>query len=320
MSNPFTITSEQREVFFDKGYMALENAVPAQLLEHWQGLAKRLEEEAIAAHRESRHLHGACVIEDPVGPRVMRFDDILGIDGEACLDLLACPAMIAVARELSGCGTVPLQLDVLYKQQHPHPVIKWHQGAPHPRGYPYLNVGVYLDDAPAGDGCLRYVPGTQHELVDIEGLSKEHGWEVPGVVELPAKAGDILIQDMMILHGSQPKRSPGVRRTIYVELRPYEGIIETGEQSEAWGRLRQQWMSLVLQRSALGSWPEEWLGDYPAPEVSEEETIRRIIEEREPPTPAVWGVFPVETEDYPVPADMKDWGSNCPQEGAQAGA
>ena len=36
--------------------------------------------------------------------------------------------------------------------------------------------------------------------------------------------------------------------------------------------------------------------------------LEAIIEEREPPTPAVWGVHPIETEDYPVPADMKDWG------------
>lgn len=127
----------------------------------------------------------------------MRHDDILAIDHEACLSLLACPAMIEVARSLSGRGSVPLQLDILYKQQHPHPVIKWHQGAPHSRAYPYLNVGIYLDDAPAGDGCVRYVPGSQHRLHEIDRISAEHGWEVPGAIEQPAKAGDILVQDMM---------------------------------------------------------------------------------------------------------------------------
>jgi hypothetical protein len=199
-------------------------------------------------------------------------------------------------------------MDILYKHQHPHPVIKWHQGAPHPRGYPYLNVGIYLDDAPAGDGCLRYVSGTQHDLVDIGKISAEHGWEIPGVVELPAKAGDILIQDMMILHGSQPKRSDGVHRTVYVELRPFEGILESGEQSEAWGRLRQQWMNLVLEKSEAGAWPEDWKTDLPPIDRPKEEIVRAIIDEREPPTPAVYGIHPVETADYPVPSDMKDWG------------
>ncbi|MEJ2043261.1 MAG: hypothetical protein P8X74_02070 [Reinekea sp.] len=43
---------------------------------------------------------------------------------------------------------------------------------------------------------------------------------MPGVVELAAQAGDILVQDMMILYGSQPKRSEGIRRTIYIDLNP----------------------------------------------------------------------------------------------------
>lgn len=303
----YAITDEQQGSFAQKGYLLLENAVPKELLSYWQELAGRLETEATEARAQGKEIHGVCVVEDPVGPRVMRYDDILAVDSEASLKLLACPAMVAVARDLSGRGTVPLQMDILYKQQHPHPVIKWHQGAPHPRGYPYLNVGIYLDDAPAGDGCLRYVSGTQHALVDIENLSQEYGWEIPGVVEQPARAGDILIQDMMILHGSQPKRSPGVRRTIYVELRPWDGIIETGDQSERWAALRQKWMGLVLQNCEAGAWPEEWLTDYATTDESKEEIIRAIVEECEPPTPAVWGVHPIETEEYPVPSDMRDW-------------
>ena len=32
------------------------------------------------------------------------------------------------------------------------------------------------------------------------------------------------------------------------------------------------------------------------------------VDEREAPTPAIWAVHPIETEGYPIPADMKDWG------------
>jgi len=41
-------------------------------------------------------------------------------------------------------------------------------------------------------------------LQDICLLSQAHGRDIPGTVEQPAKAGDILIQDMMILHDSPP--------------------------------------------------------------------------------------------------------------------
>lgn len=300
----FETSSGQRRQLLDEGFVLLPGALPAALLDRWRQLAARLERAALKAHARGESLHGACVVADPVGPRLMRYDDVLGVDGDAVLDLLACPAMMAVARELCGRGVVPMQLDILYKHQHPHPVIKWHQGAPHPRGFPYLNVGIYLDDAGPGDGCLRYVPGTQRELQDICALSAEHGWAIPGVVEQPARAGDILVQDMMILHGSPPKRSPGVRRTVYVELRPAAGIDESGAQSARWKALRKRWMEMVVRRANAADFPAEWRADLPAGSEPDEATIAEILSAWEPPIPAVWCPRDVQGPDYPVPADL----------------
>jgi len=302
----FHIEDAQRHQLLEDGYVSLPDALPRTLLSRWQELASSLEEQALAAHARGDSQHGACVVEDPVGPRLTRQDDILGVDPDAVLDLLACPAMLAVAREFSGRGTVPLQLDILYKHQHPHPVILWHQGATHPRGYPYLNVGIYLDDAGAGDGCLRYVPGSQHELHDIATLSSTHGWEIPGVVEQPAAAGDVLVQDMMVLHGSAPKRTPGVRRTIYVELRPVAGIVESGAQSEFWAELRSRWMAMVVRRGGDKAWPDAWRADLPGGLSSDEVEAAAIVEHWEPPIPAVYGLQGEPRADYPVPADLRE--------------
>lgn len=300
----YETTSQHRQQLLSDGFVLLPGALPEGLLARWRRLAERLEFDAIEAHNRSESLHGACVIEDPVGPRLIRFDDVLAVDPDAVLDLLACPAMMAVAREMGGRGAVSLQFDILFKHQHPHPVIKWHQGALHPRGYPYLNVGIYLDDANAGDGCLRYVPGTQHELQDICKLSKAYGWHIPGTVEQPAKAGDIMVQDMMILHGSGPKRSSGVRRTVYVEIRPTAGIVESKVQSEQWMELRKRWMGLVVRRAGSSDWPEAWRDDLPSDLGSDEEEIAAILDWHEPPIPAVYCHETIETADYPIPSDL----------------
>ncbi len=242
-------------------------------------------------------------MESSGGPMLMRYDDVLGKDANAVLDLLASPAMMAVAREMCGPGVVPLQLDILYKHSHPSSTIRWHQGAPHPRGYPYLNVGIYLDDS--DDGCLRYVPGTQHELQNICELSEKHCWEIDGVVEQPAKAGDILVQDMMILHASPPKRSLGVRRTIYVELRPADGVRESKAQSGQWLELRRRWMGIVARRAGENEFPDAWRAELPSGLRTDEEEILAILSHWEPPIPAVYCHYSVETEDYPVPSDMR---------------
>ncbi len=304
-SQSFTISDEQQAQLLGDGYTLLPTALPDALLSRWQTLAERLEHEALAAYHNGDQMHGACVIEDPVGPRVMRVDDVLGTDPDAVLELLACPAMLAVARDLCGRGAIPLQLDILYKHQHPHPVILWHQGAPHPRGFPYLNIGIYLDDANEGDGCLKYVPNTQHDMQDIAGLSRQHGWDIPGVIEQPAQAGDILIQDMMILHGSAPKHSDGVRRTIYVEIRPMDGVRESESQSEQWIELRRRWMGLVLAHADTGNWPDQWRDDYPQGEENAQALADQVIQEREPPIPAVYSIESIETAGYPVPESLK---------------
>jgi hypothetical protein len=305
----FETTPEQRQQLSKEGFSLLPGALPFDLLTRWQRIAKRLEMEALDAHARNESRHGACVIEDPAGPRLIRQDDILGEHIDAVLDLLACPAMMAIAREMCGRGVVPLQADILYKHQHPHPVIKWHQGAPHPRGYPYLNVGIYLDDANANDGCLRYVPGTQDAIQDICEMSRAGGWEIPGVVEQPARAGDILVQDMMVLHGSPPKRSSGVRRTIYVELRPSSGIVESEAQSEEWKKLRERWMGLVVRRADAVDWPEAWQNDLPHNLGSDENEIAAILSHWNPPIPAVYCPHEiphdVETDVYPIPADLR---------------
>lgn len=297
-------TSEQREKLVTDGFVLMPGALPSELLKRMRDLAERLEKDALKAYRNGEYLHGACVIEDPVGPRLLRYDDILGVDGDAVLDLLACPAMLAIAGEICDPPAVPLQVDILFKHQHPHPVIGWHQGAPHPRGYPYLNVGIYLDDADVGDGCVRFLPRSQYELVDICALSEAHGWDIPGVVEQPAKAGDILIQDMMVLHGSEPKRNPGVRRTIYVEFRPAAGIEESGKQSDDWKNLRKRWLGLVLRRAENSGYLKGWNNKLPTDLKSDEEEITQIMNLREPPIPSVYCSRSIETENYPIPSDL----------------
>ena len=301
----YETTIVQREQLAAHGFTLLPSALPPDLLARWRRLADRLEEHALSAYQESASVAHACVVDDPTGPRLVRFDDVLGMDGPAVLDLLSCPAMMAIARELCGRGAVPLQVDILFKHQHPHSTILWHQGAPHARSHPYLNIGIYLDDADAGDGCVKYVPATQHELQDICMLSEEYGWNIPGSVECPARAGDILVQDMMVLHGSGPKRSPGVRRTIYVEMRPSGAITEDGAQSERWAELRRRWMGMVVRRALSADWPSDWQQDLPLELGSDAEEIADILALSEPPIPSVYCHFAVETADYPIPADLR---------------
>jgi len=301
---PWTIPQRDADKLLTDGFMRIEQGLPPELLRRWRDLTDRLEAEAVAEYRQDGRAGKACVVERGGVPRAYRIDDIIEHDAEAVLDLLACPAVMAVATQLSGPGTVPLNVDVVYKHPYPYPHIIWHQGAAHPRTHPYLNVGVYLDDADAGDGCLKYLPGTQHALLDIGALEVAHGWNPPGAVEFPAKAGDILVQDMMVLHCSEPKRTPGARRTVYIEFRPAESVRQQGSQSAAWVDFRERWMALVLDRAdpacrPASGWPE--IADLQSVEAE----VAAMQAAWEPPVPAHYATFPTRHPDYPTPADLR---------------
>lgn len=293
-------------LFKEQGYLLTGITLPENHLQQFRQIAEAIEKEALEAYAKDEPLHGACVLEDPVGPRLMRYDDLFLNYAEKLNQMLAHPELLQLMKDLCGSQVVPLQADILYKHQHPHPVVKWHQGAPSNHDSHYLNIGIYLDNADLDDGCLRYVPGTQHELQDIAGVEREHGWNPPGVIQVPARAGDIILQEMMVLHGSEPKRSPGARRTIYVEARPYEAVRADEAQDLHWLDLRRFWMAEILKHDTAGVFTEEEKAFYnKGYDMSLDELLKEIHEHHCPPIPAVYNYFPVENPNYPIPADLQ---------------
>ena len=297
-------TQKLKEAIEGDGFYLMKEVIPHKLIQKWQLLAAQFESTALSAYRHNQQIPaGTCVVEDAVGPRVMRVDDLYVYANGQLSELLSLEPFVEMARTLVGPHALVIQSDLLYKHQHPHPVIKWHQGAPHGRKYPYLNVGIYLDDADKNDGCLRYMPGTQHEMQDIAAVEKTHGWNPPGVVQIPAKAGDILIQDMMILHSSEPKRSAGARKTVYVELRPYEAIVEENEDHKEWAEIRRAFTGTAFANSGVLSAEEKaW---YQAADVSDAPISEQLKAVHLPPIPAVYAQQNNEGPDYPVPADLR---------------
>ncbi|KNC67675.1 phytanoyl-CoA dioxygenase family protein [Pseudoalteromonas ardens] len=300
-----SIGKEKLSFYEQNGFVRFEQALSQDLLARLRDLSVRLEDSAKADLANGALRNQYFLSTESEEPKLFRYNDLLFDDPELVLALLASPTMMAICEQMVGLGCVPMQLDLVYKYPHPHPHIAWHHGAPHPRNYPYLNVGVYLDDADLDDGCLRYVPDTQHEVLDIYELSSQYGWDIPGVVQQPAKAGDILVQDMMILHSSEPKRSEGPRRTIYIELRPVEGIAESAMQTAQWAELRKQWMAHVIKAADPQDVPVGWLEYYGEPEHDLPTLVTMIEEKRESPIPAVWSHRNVEHPDYPTPADLR---------------
>jgi len=50
--------------------------------------------------------------------------------------------------------------------------------------------------------------------------------ELPGLIPVPARAGDVLLHNTRLVHGSQRSRGGALRRTLYYEFQSMEGMVK----------------------------------------------------------------------------------------------
>jgi ectoine hydroxylase-related dioxygenase (phytanoyl-CoA dioxygenase family) len=108
------------------------------------------------------------------------------------------------------------------------PALYWHQDNMdwnHPKSVlPWpstIFLSYYLVDTTRANGCLRVIPGTHRKRIPLhDQLPDAHGPEIqaadedhlafashPDEIDIPVKAGDLVIADGRVLHAAWPNRS-----------------------------------------------------------------------------------------------------------------
>jgi ectoine hydroxylase-related dioxygenase (phytanoyl-CoA dioxygenase family) len=80
---------------------------------------------------------------------------------------------------------------------------------------------IHFDDAPIEKGCLRVVPGS-HEYGPLEPVGDDRhlpGYAIEDAVPLPAKTGDVIFFNYLLIHGSGLNLSAEARTTLLVQMR-----------------------------------------------------------------------------------------------------
>jgi len=169
------------------------------------------------------------------------------------LELLGSPQVLAVSESLCGPNFVPTYESMVVKKEGDGESIPWHQDAVHTRKHRVFNFDLYLDDSKKGAGALRVVPKSQLEIQDACNVALEHGWELPGVIHVELEPGDVLLHDVMVLHGSERTLGKSLRRTIYYEFRAAEMIFDEGPWDAEWIDRRLRLIPLALKKHALNN-------------------------------------------------------------------
>lgn len=84
-----------------------------------------------------------------------------------------------------------------------------------------LSVRLHLDDADAGNGALRVLPGT-HRLGRLSAEDIRSCRETHAEVLCEAKAGDVLLMRPLLLHASSRSSSSRRRRILHIEYAGFQ--------------------------------------------------------------------------------------------------
>lgn len=251
ISREYHLTTDEIAHFDEHGYVILRKRITGPLLERLQAASDRWIADGHALTDESAGDGDYNFATRPSGRVLFRINYLHNKGESASLELLGSPEMLGIAESLAGPNFVPTYESLVFKNTGDGAPIDWHQDAVHPRNYRIFNVDVYLDESRKGSGSLRVAPGSQKHVVDVCQLQEEYGWDAPGVVQTELDPGDVLVHDVMLVHGSEATLANRLRRTIYYEFRAAEQIMAEGPWGEDFIDQRLRLIALGLdERSA----------------------------------------------------------------------
>lgn len=242
------IIDAQMASFREQGYAVLPGLISQDQLEKLKASL-----EALIFEREDDT--GVTAYEIDGKLYVHSLEKVCSRGDLACLELLGSPAILGVAEALCGPDFFMIQEFAVIKMLGDTSPVLWHQDMANERTGTCFTMGVYLDDAAPGDGALRVVPGSHNNGKTI--CEAQHD---PSI-EVPMRAGDILIHDMMLAHSSGIMTKNSIRKVLYFEFVTASQVLGERIYTEALVERRTRLIPLAIQHHQTrnpGTAPFAW--------------------------------------------------------------
>ena len=210
---PKVLSQEQREFYFEHGYLQLENFISQEWLERlWQVTDRFIEESRPLT--ESKGPFDLEPDHTAAAPRLRRISQPVAIDPTFEEFGLRGP-IVDLAEDLVGPNVKYHHSKLNLKWADGGEEVKWHQDIqfwPH-SNYSPLTIGLYMDDVDDEMGPMGILPGSHkgeiYDLYDEAGhwtgaLSEPDmaKLDMDDVVWLKGPKGSVTIHNCRMLHGS----------------------------------------------------------------------------------------------------------------------
>ena len=246
------IDSDKRRALLRDGYCLFEQVLDGELLEQTRGISDALLDRQTPEHFEQ---------QKSTGSMVSVYDD------PAFAELVRCPAAIDALSRLGFPRPKWWSGFVISKPAHGPPLF-WHQdwwGWNHPVSYgdpvpQQLFLMYYTVDTVPANGCLRLIPGSHlerhslhdavpdahtNDLREMEDPRSPVYQAVEEAVDVPVRAGDLVIGDSRLLHSAHANDSHERRTVITLWYFP------------AFEQLPASIRSYIVADRKIDTWPAE---------------------------------------------------------------
>jgi ectoine hydroxylase-related dioxygenase (phytanoyl-CoA dioxygenase family) len=171
--------------------------------------------------------------------------------------LLGHPFVLRSVEKVQGRSFIPTWDSMVVKMPGEGIIVPWHRDAEPPRRAgdprPIFNVDFYLDEADLKT-CLWVIPGSNRwTSEDAHRRCAEPGFRMDDAVPVPMNPGDVILHDVLVLHGSPEGDGNALRRTVYFEFRPCDVEADLGPHTPPYLRLKQQVLLRCMAERAAAS-------------------------------------------------------------------
>jgi len=155
--------------------------------------------------------------------------------GPEFLQLWGHPRLLGMAESIQGPEVLPVALALVMKTPGCGLAVPWHRDPAFSTMAWGTNLGIYLDDADGENGMLHVIPGShRRRCFDLEQAVAQHGFELPGAIPVPVRAGDVILHSENVLHGSRQVQSQRQRRVLYFGARCIPEQLSLRGLDESW--------------------------------------------------------------------------------------
>jgi len=258
------VAHDQRRQLLDDGYCVVEDVLPNALLAELRDDSARLADERLADDRVSQRSTGSMI-------------NVFELS--RCVDLVTLPAALETLKQL-GYEAPKFTSGYVISKPPDSPQLFWHYdwacwddpGAfgPVPQ---QLFLMYYLVDTTRENGCLRVIPGSHRsnnplhdllaeahssQLAAAKDLDRPEFGTRPDEVNVPVKAGDVVIGDSRVLHASHANTTDTRRTVITLWYHPDVAALDEGTQGfiaelalpfpDSWGAEERSRMAPLVPR------------------------------------------------------------------------